>query len=161
MNDDVTNDGDEGIITPSSGLVGNIAGQRLLLLLASPDHKIGQIFRFGVMTAMSASVTVGLPIVLHEVFGVAPRHGAAIAFVVAFFMNFLSLRRLVFRSGGGAGRDFATFAISSLVFRGGEYLAFLFLTGTIHMQYVIALLCVLTLSAMAKFFWYRKVLHRA
>lgn len=152
-------DTSDAAITPSSGLVGNLAGQRLLLMLASPDHQIGQIFRFGLTTVMSASVTVGLPIMLHEIFGVAPKHGAAIAFVVAFFLNFLSLRRLVFKSGHAATRDFITFTLSSLVFRGCEYVAFLLLTSVARVQYIIALLAVLALSALAKFFWYRRILH--
>jgi putative flippase GtrA len=162
MSDSASNEPDQGTITPASALAGNVATQRLLLLLLSPDHRIGQIMRFGLMTAMSASVTVGLPVLLHEVFDVAPRHGAAIAFLVAFFLNFISLRRLVFRSEGGLGRDLLTFVISSLMFRGGEYLAFLVLTGpALHIHYIVALLGVLSLSALAKFFWYRKVLHSA
>jgi putative flippase GtrA len=146
-------------ITPSAGLVGNVAGQRLLLLLASADHPLGQIVRFGIMTAMSASVTLGLPILLHEAFGLIPQYAAAIAFVVAFLLNFVSLRRLVFRSSRGAARDFITFTLSSVAFRATEYVAFLGLTLLVHMHYVIALLLVLTSSAMAKFLWYRRVLH--
>lgn len=148
----------EDRIVPSAGLVGNLSAQRLLLLLNSPNHPLGQIVRFGLMTGMSASVTVGLPIVLHELFGVRPQTAAAIAFVTAFLLNFLSLRRLVFRSNRGAGRDFATFLFSSLAFRGAEYLAFLAILAA-HIHYIIGLLCVLTLSGFAKFFWYRRVMH--
>jgi len=146
-------------IIPSAGLVGSLAGQKLLLLLTSANHPFGQVVRFGVMTATSASVTVGLPIILHEFVGVRPQWAAAIAFGVAFLLNFLSLRRLVFRSERGAARDFVTFALSSLVFRGAEYVAFLLLISLLRIQYVVALLFVLSLSALAKFFWYRRVLH--
>jgi putative flippase GtrA len=153
--------GDEetGGITPSSGLAGSLAGQKLLLLLTSANHPLGQVVRFGAMTLMSASVTVGLPIILHEFFGVRPHLAAAIAFAAAFLLNFLSLRRLVFRSERGAARDFVTFALSSLAFRGAEYVAFLLLTTMLRVHYVVALLCVLSLSALAKFFWYRRVMH--
>jgi putative flippase GtrA len=148
----------EDALAPSAGLVGNLSAQSLLLLLNSPNHPLAQMVRFGVMTIMSASMTVGLPIVLHELFGVRPEVAAAIAFASAFLLNFLSLRRLVFRSNRGAGHDFVTFLLSSLVFRGGEYLAFL-ATLAVHVHYIVGLLSVLTLSALAKFFWYRRVLH--
>ena len=147
-------------ISPAAGIVGSVAGQRLLLLLASRDHPLGQVLRFGLMTGMSASVTIGLPIILHELFGVTPQHAAAVAFLVAFLLNFVSLRRLVFRSSHGAGRDLVTFIVSSLVFRGIEYVAFLLLTTVAHIHYVIALLGVLTLSTLAKFVWYRRIMHK-
>jgi putative flippase GtrA len=147
-------------ISPAAGIVGSVAGQRLVLALISRDHPLGQVFRFGLMTGMSASVTVGLPIILHELFGVTPQHAAAVAFVVAFLLNFVSLRRLVFRSSHGASRDLVTFIASSLVFRGVEYIAFLLLTTVAHIHYVIALLSVLTLSTLAKFVWYRRIMHR-
>lgn len=146
-------------ITPSAGMVGSLAGQRLLLLLVSREHPIGQIVRFGMLAGMSAVVTIGLPVLLHEIFGVSPQRAAAIAFVTAFFLNFVSLRRLVFRSEHGAGRDLVTFAVSSLVFRAGEYLLFLLLTLVLHVQYVVALVVVLSLSTVLKFVWYRKVMH--
>jgi len=153
-------DAAEEAITPAAGLVGSVAGQRLLLLLISRDHPLGQVVRFGVMTGMSASVTIGLPIILHELFGVTPQHAAAVAFLIAFLLNFVSLRRLVFRSSHGAGRDLLTFIASSLVFRGIEYVAFLLLTTVAHIHYVIALMGVLTLSTLAKFVWYRRIMHR-
>ena len=126
--------------------------------LLSQDRLTGQLARFGVLTVFSAAITVGLPIALHEVWHVIPQRGAAIAFAIAFFVNFLSMRRLVFRSERGARRDLATYALSSLVFRLGEYLAFLLLAA-IGVYYIVALLGVLALSAITKFFWYRRVLH--
>jgi len=132
----------------------------MLTIIASPDHRIGQILRFGATSGMSAAITVGLPVALHEGLGVVPQHGAAIAFCVAFLVNFFSLRRLVFRSAGGIGRDLGLFVISSLAFRAAEYAAFLALTTFAHVYYVVALVGVLGLSTVAKFFWYRKALHR-
>jgi len=128
--------------------------------IMSPDHRIGQILRFGATSGISASITVGLPVLLHEVLGVTPQHGAAIAFCVAFLVNFFSLRRLVFRSSSGVGRDFGLFVVSSLAFRLAEYLTFTALMTLFHVYYVVALVGVLGLSTVAKFFWYRKALHR-
>lgn len=132
----------------------------MLAIITSPDHRIGQILRFGATSGMSAAITVGLPVVLHEGLGVTPQRGAAIAFCVAFLVNFFSLRRLVFRSATGLGRDLGLFVISSLAFRTAEYVAFLALTTIAHIYYVAALVGVLGVSTVAKFFWYRKALHR-
>ena len=114
--------------------------------------------RFGLLTALSAIITVGLPILLHEQWGVSPPRAAAIAFAVAFVVNFVSLRRLVFSSRRGAGRDLFAYTMSSLFFRSAEYVSFLLLFA-IRVQYIIALISVLAVSATAKFFWYRRVLH--
>ncbi|WP_294391436.1 GtrA family protein [uncultured Sphingomonas sp.] len=149
-----------GDAAPATGLAGSPAAQRLLLILTSRNHPVSQILRFGLMTGMSAAITIGLPVLLHEGAGVAPQHGAAIAFGVAFVVNFISLRRLVFRSGNAATRDLLTFVASSLVFRGAEYVCFLMLLTILHVYYVVALIGVLGLSALAKFFWYRRVMHR-
>jgi len=137
----------------------NFSARRLLLLIRSSDYFLAQFVRFGLTTAMSAGVTVGLPIVLHEVFGVRPQTGAAVAFVIAFLVNFLSLRLMVFRSRHGAGRDFLVFLSSSLAFRGMEYLAFLAILSA-KINYIIGLVSVLTLSTLAKWFWYRRVMHK-
>src|SRR5689334_7293489 len=82
---------------------------------------------FGILTVVSASITVGLPILLHERWGISPPRAAAIAFVLAFVVNFVSLRRLVFSSRRGAGHDLLVYAASSLFFRGAEYAGFLLL----------------------------------
>ena len=126
----------------------------------SRDHVVGQVARFGLMTAMSAAITVGLPVLLFEVFGVEPRYGTAAAFVVAFLTNFVSLRLLVFRSEASLGRDLRLFVLSSLAFRVVEYGAFLLLSLILGVHYVIALVAVLATSTGSKFLWYRFAMHR-
>ena len=117
-----------------------------------------QLARFGVLTAISATITIGLPVLLHEQWGVRPPKAAAVAFALAFLVNFVSLRRLVFSSRRRASRDLFVYAASSLFFRSAEYVAFLLLFA-IGIQYVIALVGVLAVSATAKFFWYRHAMH--
>jgi len=124
----------------------------------SQDHILGQLARFAMLTGVSAAMTVGLPALLHEVWQVPPREAAAIAFTVAFFVNFASMRRLVFRSQRGARRDLITYALSSFFFRLAEYAAFVLLT-MVHIYYLVALVGVLAISAVTKFVWYRRVLH--
>lgn len=135
-----------------------VSGGQGLRSLLSQDRLFGQLARYGVLTLVSACVTVGLPILLHEFGHLTPPHAAAIAFVTAFFVNFFSLRRLVFRSGRGARRDLGTYILSSLVFRSAEYAAFLALDAA-GVYYIVALLIVLTVSAITKFLWYRRVMH--
>lgn len=124
------------------------------------NQLIRQALRFGLTTALSAVVTVGLPVLLHEVFGVQPRIAVAVAFVVAFCMNFISLRRIVFTSDRNAGHDLLIFAVSSMIFRFGEYLGFLGISALLDLSYVWCLLTVLACSTLIKFFWYRQVMHR-
>lgn len=124
-----------------------------------PQSLLRQGLRFAMLTGASAGMTLGIPIVLHEGLGVRPDVAVAIAFAVAFAVNFLSMRRLVFRSTRGLGRDLRTYAASSLAFRAAEYGAFLLLDA-LRVHYVVALVGVLAVSALAKFFWYRRALHR-
>lgn len=113
----------------------------------------GQLVRYGGATLASATVSFGLPLVLHEGLGAPPRLSVAIGFVCAFLLNFLSIRRMVFtKSGTGDIRsDFMRFAVFSLVMRSLEYVTFLFLFGTVHLPYSIALGMTLVLSTCIKF----------
>lgn len=113
----------------------------------------GQLLRYGGTTLMSASVSFGLPLVLHEGLGVAPRLAVAIGFVCAFLLNFVSIRKLVFAKSNSADlrSDFIRFAIFSLLMRCIEYLSFLFLFGTVHLPYVLALGITLVFSTCIKF----------
>ncbi|GAA0467178.1 hypothetical protein GCM10009096_04900 [Parasphingorhabdus litoris] len=114
-----------------------------------------QIQKFVIVSATSATITLGIPIFLHEIFGVQEKIAVLVAFVVAYMVNFLSLRRVVFSSAGTVRGDFLKFALSSLAFRTSEYLAFLLLHEMLNMTYILALLIVLTTATFLKFFWYR------
>lgn len=128
---------------------------RFISELRGRDTLAGQLFRFGLMTAMSATISVGMPVLLHEVFGVAPRIAVAIAFLSAFVVSFATTRSLVFASNGTIRRDFFIFAGSTAAFRVSEYLAFLLLMDTLGLHYVAALVVALVVSSVVKFFWYR------
>ena len=85
----------------------------------------GQLLRFFGATGISATITLGLPVLLHEGLAVPPRAAVAIALTVAFMVNFLTTRLFVFRSSGRAPGELARYALTSAAFRGGEYLGFL------------------------------------
>lgn len=130
--------------------------QRLLNLVADKSTW-QQVRKFAIVSATSASITLGIPIFLHEILGVDEKIAVLAAFVIAYLVNFLSLRRLVFDSAGSMRADFLKFAGSTLAFRTTEYLLFLLLHEIFGIVYIIALLVILTGSTFAKFFWYRKL----
>lgn len=115
-----------------------------------------QLVRYAAATAASATITLGLPILLHEVFGVADDIAVAVALAVAFIVNFVSTRVLVFRSTGRASGELLRFALTSLSFRGLEYLAYLALAWA-GVVYYLALAIVLAVSMVLKFLTYRSV----
>jgi putative flippase GtrA len=111
-----------------------------------------QMTRYLGTSVLSAAVSFGLPVLLHEVIGIDPRIAVAIGFVAAFAMNFVLIRRFVFARTSGARADLARFALTSLAFRGAEYLGFLLLFDSARLPYAAALLLTLGSSFCAKFF---------
>ena len=114
-----------------------------------------QLARYGVSALTSAAVTVGLPVVLHEVGGIEQAKAAAISQTTALLVNFVMIRMFVFRSRRGAPRDFVHFAASAVAFRGGEYALFLLLFKVGGLYYLMALILTLGASTLIKFIWYR------
>ena len=120
---------------------------------STPLHQ--QVYRYLLMTGLSAVVTVGLPALLHEVFGVGEERAVAVSLAVAFCVNFLTARFYIFRSGGHIGGQLVRFALVSAAFRIGEYLAFLVLHTWLGLMYLVALAAILFVSIVLKFFSYR------
>jgi putative flippase GtrA len=116
-----------------------------------------QLVRYGLSTGISVSVTVVLPILLHELFAVREERAVLIAFNTALVVNFLTLRHFVFSKGGSALRDLAFYGAINILFRVAEYGAFSLLFATLGLHYVIAILIVLFISAIVKFLVYRFV----
>jgi putative flippase GtrA len=94
-------------------------------MLAVGRDTIGQLIRYGVSSGASATVSLGLPLLLHEAFGVEQKVAVAISQVSVLLLNFLMIRLFVFRSKSGAKRDLAYYVGSAVAFRGLEYLLFL------------------------------------
>jgi len=122
---------------------------------ATIHRTAGQLIRFGMSTGVSALVTVGLPTLLHEMFGIEQRIAVAISQSSALLINFLMIRIFVFRSKRAAPRDLAYYAGSAAAFRGLEYLCFLALFELGHLYYLAALVLTLGMSTLVKFVWYR------
>lgn len=111
---------------------------------------------FGLLGLVSFTLNVGLSALLHEVFGASEELSFGISLAVVFAVNFLACRYLIFRAAGGnLIRQLTAFALSSLAFRGIEYVAFLTLHSVLGIHYLIAIISVLGASMISKFFFYR------
>lgn len=128
--------------------------------LAVDRHTFGQLARFGLSSLASATVSLGLPALLHEVFGVEQKTAVAISQTSVLLLNFLMIRLFVFRSQGRAGRDLGYYVGSTVVFRGSEYVLFLALFELVGMYYLVALVLTLGTSTVVKFVWYRFLFGR-
>ncbi len=130
----------------------------LLRWLPTRYHKlIGQMVRFGFSTAFSAAFSIIVPIGLHEGLGVNIKMAVAIGFVTAYFGNLVLMRSFVFKSGNSWKQDASAYVVTNAIFRLAEYLAFLALLAWTALTYVPALLVILCVSAIIKFFAYRKL----
>jgi putative flippase GtrA len=116
-----------------------------------------QLARYGTVSVISAGITLGVPMLLHEGLGVEARLAVAIALSVAFVVNFLAFQGWVFGTRGAAGRSFVRFLVVSLAFRGAEYLAFLLLFTIAKLPYMVALVGILLLSFCLKFVTYQRL----
>lgn len=112
-------------------------------------------FRYLIMSGMSALLSLGVPLVLHEGFAIRPDIAVAIGLASAFIMNFIVAKLFVFRRKGPVKREVARFTLVSLAFRSSEYLAFLLLHAVFEIQYMIANATVLFISFCVKFFVYK------
>lgn len=131
-------------------------GMEATARLASRRRKAaGELFRFAAMSAMSALVTLGLPVLLHETLHVGQKVAVACGQGSVFLLNFALIRMFVFRSGGRPGTQFLQYAGSAAAFRGLEYVAFLVLLDWAGLFYVTALVITLGTSTAIKFVWYR------
>ncbi len=105
---------------------------------------------------VSFTLNLGLSALLHEVVRAPEELAFAVALVVVFAVNFLACRYLIFdAAGGNLYRQLVAFALSSLVFRGLEYVAFLLLHSVAGVHYLVAIAAVLGISMIGKFLFYR------
>jgi putative flippase GtrA len=117
----------------------------------------GQVLRFAASTGVSASLSFGLPIVLHEGFAVDVRWAIAIAFAVSYVVNVALLRAFVFRSELTLVQQLVRYVPANGCLRVAEYLATLALTQRAGLDYKLSILVVLGVSTIAKFFVYRVI----
>ena len=123
--------------------------------ILSPQTTFQQVIRFLLMTLLSAGLTLALPILFHEAFGVPKELAVALALATAFLVNFFTVRIVVFQSVGNPTSEFIRYTLTNAAFRIGEYLLFLLLHAILEIYYILVLGVVLSLSLVAKFILYR------
>lgn len=121
---------------------------------AVPEHFFEGL-RYLMMSGVSASLSLGVPFILHESFAVRPDLAVAIGLTSAFVVNFFAAKLFVFRKKGSVSAQLSRYTLVSFLFRSGEYLCFLLLHNVLGIQYMIANTSVLTLSFCLKFFVYK------
>lgn len=118
-------------------------------------------FRFCVMTAIAFGIHIGLPPLLHEVFHLSEELACAVALVVVFTGNYFLQRYYVYQAKeGDPRRQLLLYFLSSLGFRGAEYVTFLLVYNVLEVQYLVAYVGVLLVSFMIKFFYYGKFVFK-
>lgn len=119
-----------------------------------PRPRVAELARFVLATLLSAAITLGVPIALHEALGIDERLAVAAALAIAFVVNFFTTRVFVFRSSGRARTELRRFLGVSLAFRLGEYGLFLLLFS-FGLVYYLAQVIVLLLSFVLKFLTFK------
>lgn len=116
-----------------------------------------QFIRYGQASAVSAALTLGLPIMLVELFGAGPNVAAAIGLASAYVVNFISMRAYVFRSKARVKGQIVRYLSLALALRLCEYAVYYGLHNLLGVHYGIALAGILFVSVLSKFFFFRKL----
>ena len=116
-----------------------------------------QAVKFAKTTVVSASLTLGLPVLLVEAFNLQQNTAVLVGFVCAYFFNMIVLRYYVFGSRNSWLRDFLKYAVANGIMRMLEFGSFVLLAGKLSIHYVAAILIVLCVGTVTKFFIYREV----
>lgn len=122
---------------------------------------INSLYRFALLSGISFTLNFGLTVLLHEWLAVPQEAAFAVSLVTVFVVNFLACRYVVFDGrGGSAKKQLALFTITSVVFRGSEYVVFLLVHTLAGVEYRVAILSILAVSAVLKFFTYRTAIFK-
>lgn len=119
------------------------------------QRALGAPVRFFLLGLLSFSMNLGITAGLHEIFGVSPEVAFAVALVAAFCTNFSLMRWWVFRGTARPIMDqLVGFGLSSLFFRGTEYVAYIVLYRIAEVRYLVAAVAVLGTSFGVKYVVY-------
>ena len=113
---------------------------------------MGEGVRYVIASALSAILTLLLPVILTEIFEITVNISVGISLFAAYIFNFIVVRFYVFRSDGSPLLELIKFALTSGIFRLAEYVAFYILYDTLDYNYLIVLVGVLLSSFCIKFF---------
>lgn len=119
--------------------------------------RAAELVRFAMSTGISALLSFGVPVVLHEGFGVGQQRAVAIGFALAYVTNLLLLKAFVYRSPASWRAVVPRYVVVNGLFRLAEYGAFGLLVDRFALDYRLVLLVILGASTVVKFFAYRVI----
>jgi putative flippase GtrA len=115
------------------------------------------LIRFGAVGGATFATNIGLTAFLHQKVGIAAEVAFALSLGTVVIISFLACRYVIFETGTERDpkRQALLFLLSTLAFRGAEYLAFLLLHTLLGVHYLAAVTGILITTFFAKFFYYR------
>ena len=127
--------------------------------MASSPSTLSRLARFAVMGGVGFVLNIGITVGLHEGLGAPEELAFGVALVVVFVFSFVTSRYLIFEgtAGGDPKKQLVKFAVSNAGFRVAEYVGFLVFHTVLGIPYVIAIVAVLAVSFLTKFFTYSTV----
>jgi putative flippase GtrA len=118
-----------------------------------------RIVKFGAAGAAGFGLNIAITVSMHEWLGASEELAFAIALTAVFAFSFVTGRYLIFSgaAGGNPRKQLVRFALFSGGFRVSEYLGFLVLHSLLGLPYLLAIVAVLGVSFLTKFFTYSTV----
>jgi putative flippase GtrA len=114
-----------------------------------------QAIGFGASGIISIGVNFLVTVFLHELVGLPARVAYAFGLSTTIIINFLFIRKVIFRSQRNVNKQFLIFLGSSFAFRGAEWIAFVIIETVADLPYIWVMLCIHTISAVIKFWYYK------
>ena len=124
--------------------------------MRTKSRLVGEVVRYSSTTLLSAACSLGVPILLHEVFAIAEKSAAGTGFLLSYILNIILLRSFVFRSKNHWLRDVSRYVLATGFMRLFEFGAFVILLDYFGIDYRLSILLVLGLGTLIKFFVYRR-----
>lgn len=117
------------------------------------------LIRFGAAGGATFVINIALTAFLHQGLGVAAEIAFALSLGSILLISFFACRYVIFKtaSEGNVKSQALWYLVSTLGFRGAEYLAFLLVHTMLGVYYLVAILGILSVSFFAKFFCYHRM----
>ena len=112
-------------------------------------------WRFLQFGGFAFALNIAITATGHELLGLPAATAFGLALVTVFFVSFLGFRGFVYRASGSPRRQMLRFLAVLVPVRAAEYGAFLILVPVAGLNYLLATLLVLAISAIAKFVVFR------
>ena len=117
---------------------------------------IRQIMYFGASGGLIFCTNIAVTALCRELIGIPVSFAYLCGFLTAMFVSFMLCRHVIFDAAlGDIRRQFLMFLVSSIFFRGLEYLAVIAVYEMLRLHYLLVLASIQTMSFILKFFYYR------